>query len=242
MKKISVFSFYALLFLFTAFWAYRTNKATIQAFFHQNKEAVYLTKQVKKTEALIAVKGATSAATTADVVAKANALLALVTTTSQLASLQQTYTTSLAEKWSNLPCGAGCRNGLEFNNMSAAQLTAAKAVIAAAAGTATNEGYDEFMQIVTADSILNISATANNASAYSSGYYFICFLNAPTTTGKWMLQWGGHHYAANIAFNGGNVVGVTPRFEGVEPKVFTAYPYTNRVGNNTVTYSPISQE
>jgi hypothetical protein len=33
-------------------------------------------------------------------------------TTAQQQDLEQTYTTSLAQKWSNLPCGATCRNGI----------------------------------------------------------------------------------------------------------------------------------
>ena len=69
--------------------------------------------------------------------------------------------------------------------------------------------------------------------AYSSGVYFISFLNEPSVTGAWMLQFGGHHYAANLAFNHGEVTGVTPAFEGVEPTTFSI---------SGKTYSPINQE
>lgn len=48
-----------------------------------------------------------------------------------------------------------------------------------------------------------------------------------------MLQFGGHHYGANIAFNQGRVVGATPQFEALEPLSFTT--------NNT-TYAPLLQE
>jgi hypothetical protein len=48
-----------------------------------------------------------------------------------------------------------------------------------------------------------------------------------------MLQFGGHHYAANVAFNQGHVIGATPFFMGLEPKTF--------VWNNT-TYAPLSDE
>lgn len=57
--------------------------------------------------------------------------------------------------------------------------------------------------------------------SYGSGLYFIAFLGQPSTTGTWMLQFGGHHLATNITFSKGLVTGVTPKFEGVEPLHFT---------------------
>ena len=167
--------------------------------------------------------------TVADVVAKAQAFKALLTTT-QINTLQKTYTSTLAHNWSNLPCGSSCRNGLQFANLTTAQLTAALQVIQAAAGTTSNEGYDEFSQIRIADDVLKATAGGN---AYSSTIYFISFLNEPTTTGTWMLQYGGHHYAANIAFNNGVLVGATPLFEGVEPTSFMV---------SGTAYAPIAQE
>ncbi|RZK33925.1 MAG: DUF3500 domain-containing protein, partial [Hymenobacter sp.] len=70
-------------------------------------------------------------------------------------------------------------------------------------------------------------------TGYDSTIFFISFLNEPTTTGAWMLQFGGHHYAANIAYNGGKVVGPTPFFMGLEPTSFTV---------NNVSYAPLKQE
>ena len=34
--------------------------------------------------------------------------------------------TTASTKWSNLPCGAACRNGLQFSTLSATQLQAAR--------------------------------------------------------------------------------------------------------------------
>ena len=48
-----------------------------------------------------------------------------------------------------------------------------------------------------------------------------------------MLQFGGHHYAANIAFNNGLVVGATPHFLGIEPKYYTV---------NSVLKAPLVEE
>lgn len=167
--------------------------------------------------------------TVADVVAKALSFKASLNATQQ-ATLERTYTAALARRWSNLPCGANCRNGIQFSTLTTDQLNLALQVIQAAAGTAANEGYDEFNQIRLADDVLRNSG---GGSGYSSGIYFIAFLNTPSTTGAWMLQYGGHHYAANIAFNQGRFVGATPMFEAVEPTTFTV---------NGVTYAPLEQE
>ena len=154
-----------------------------------------------------------------DIVTKSLAFKAMLTSPQQ-AELEQTYSDNLAENWSNLPCGGGCRNGIDFGSLSASQLDAALDIIIATAGTATTEGYTEFMQILTADSLLS-TLPNQGGGGFGKENYFISFLNTPTTTGSWMLQYGGHHFAANIAFNNGLVVGVTPYFSGIEPKSWT---------------------
>jgi hypothetical protein len=154
----------------------------------------------------------TSTTVASKVVCLANAFLATLTTTQQ-ASVVLTLNLSNAKRWSNLPCGLSCRNGLAFSSLTSTQLAAAKAVAQAAFGTTTGEGYDEFTQIMAADDYLG-----QTASGYSSGNYVIAFLGTPTATGKWMLQIGGHHYAQNITYDAGSVTSITPLHQGVEPK------------------------
>ena len=154
----------------------------------------------------------TSATTASKVVCLANAFLATLTTAQQ-ATVVLTLNLTNAKRWSNLPCGVSCRNGLAFSSLTATQLAAAKAVAAAAFGTSSGEGYDEFSQIMAADDYLG-----QTASGYSSGNYIIAFLGTPSTTGKWMLQIGGHHYAQNITYDAGSVTSITPLHQGVEPK------------------------
>lgn len=163
------------------------------------------------------------------VVCLANNFLATLSA-SQQSSVVLTLNLTNAKRWSNLPCGLSCRNGLLFSSLSTEQLAAAKALIKEASGTATEEGYDEFDMITAADDYLGLKA-----SGYSSGNYVIAFLGTPSVTGKWMLQFGGHHYAQNITFSGGEVVSITPMHEAVEPNgSFTV---------NNVTYSgPIVAE
>jgi hypothetical protein len=150
-----------------------------------------------------------------DVVTDALAFKNLLTTAQQ-STLQLTYSTSLARKWSNLPCGSGCRNGLQLGtNLSSAQYQAAMKVISDALSA---EGYTEFHDMNIAEAYLHANGGGNG---YDSTLRWIAYLNTPSETGPWMLQFGGHHYAANIAFNNGHVIGATPFFMGLEPKTFT---------------------
>ncbi|MFT4061362.1 MAG: DUF3500 domain-containing protein [Edaphocola sp.] len=152
-----------------------------------------------------------------DVVTAAQAFKATLSST-QITTLQQTYTTTLAKKWSNLPCGSGCRNGIQLSTLSTTQLAAAKAVMEEALGAASDAGYEIMNAILAADDYLNANG---GGSGYSSGLYFISFLNEPSTTDAWMLQFGGHHMAFTISFKGGAVIGTTPEMLGVEPTSFT---------------------
>jgi len=164
----------------------------------------------------------------AKVACLAEAFKATLTAT-QIASLQISLTKANAIKWSNLPGGVRIRNGVEFSTLNEIQLAAANAVIAAASGTTSDEGFSEFTQIRLADDYLGTLG----ANGYSSGYYIIAFLGEPSETGTWMLQFGGHHYAQNITFNGGNVVSITPSHQGVEPTSWTS---------DGLTYAPLKAE
>lgn len=160
----------------------------------------------------------------AKVVCLANAFLATLTSTQQ-SQVVITLNLTNAKRWSNLPCALSCRNGLLFSSLTSAQQTAALAVIKAASGTSAGEGYDEFNAIRAADDYLG-----QTAGGYSSGNYIIAFLGTPTATGKWMLQFGGHHYAQNIIYDAGQVVSIAPLHEGVEPGTSFTYngtTYTN---------------
>jgi len=191
---------------------------------------------------VLAATSFTPRTTAADLVTKALAFKAMLTSDQQQV-LEQTYTASLARRWSNLPCAATCRNGIQLGSLTPEQLAAALEVIRAALGTLANEGYDEFNQIRLADTVLaNAQGSGGGPGgggggpggfSYGEGFYYLAFLNTPTTTGAWMMQFGGHHYGANIAYNQGHVVATTPLFYGLEPLSFTV---------NGTTYAPLTQE
>lgn len=167
------------------------------------------------------------------VVCLANEFIASLSTT-QANAVQLDFSATNAVRWSNLPGGVTIRNGLEFSELSDEQLVLAKAVIAAASGSGANQGYNEFLQINAADDYLkNQGGGGGPGGGYSSELYIIAFLGTPGTSGTWMLQFGGHHYAQNITFENGEIVGPTPSHQGVEPLTWTA---------NSTTYAPLKDE
>jgi hypothetical protein len=166
-----------------------------------------------------------SAAAVSDVVTAANAFVSTLST-SQQSQVLLSLTKANATAWSNLPCGSSCRVGIQLGTLGSAQLTAAKAVLKAAAGTATGTGYDQISQILAADDVLGQSA-----GGYGSGNYYLAFLGAPSTTGTWQLHFGGHHLAVNLTYKAGQVTGASPYFVGVEPSSWTA---------NGTTYAPLN--
>jgi hypothetical protein len=189
----------------------------------------FFLKNNQQNGGIISSKNLKKAASVSNLVTDALAFKALLTTAQQ-STLQLTYTTTLARKWSNLPCGSSCRNGIQFSTLNSTQLAAALQVIADATGTGSNNGYDEFNAITVAEDYLNANG---GGSGYASGLRWIAFLGTPSATGSWMLQFGGHHYASNIAFNNGHVIGATPYFMGVEPTSFTY---------NGISYAPLEDE
>jgi len=181
------------------------------------------------------LEGSSGTATVADVVTAANAFYASLSATQQ-ATLVQAFNSTNVTKWSNLPVNSTNRIGLRLDALTAAQQTLAMAVVQAATGTVTNEGFNEIQQLRAADD--NLVANGGG-SAYGSGVYLIAFLGTPSTTGTWMLMFGGHHLATNITYGSGAVTGATPMFEGVEPLSFTT---TNTTVLPIATYAPLSSE
>ena len=136
----------------------------------------------------------------------------------QLATLQRTYSKSDAVKWSNFPEFAERprRVGIRLGSLSATQLKAAKALLAAAMTQGVpNEGFDELEGNLAADEYLG--NFINKTGTFNAGNYYLAFLGTPSRSDLWELQFGGHHFAVANTYNGGKLTGVTPSFRGVEP-------------------------
>ncbi|MEU9452968.1 DUF3500 domain-containing protein [Streptomyces sp. NPDC048277] len=100
----------------------------------------------------------------AAVVAAANAFLNTLTTDQQSSTLLD-FTQANATAWSNLPCGASCRNGIEFSTLTDDQLAAAEHVLKVALGDGKDTGYDHVMQTLMADDVLASAEATSTAGA-----------------------------------------------------------------------------
>ncbi|MFK3670571.1 DUF3500 domain-containing protein [Leifsonia aquatica] len=135
------------------------------------------------------------------------------------------------------PSGAGGaqsstgRVGLQTSSLSDAQWSALENLIAAATGSAANEGFDEILQHLAADDYLSANG---GGSDYGRGNFYIAFLGTPSDSGTWELQFGGHHLALANTYTDGELAGATPSFRGIEP--FTT------VTQDGVTVQPEQQE
>jgi hypothetical protein len=123
------------------------------------------------------------------------------------------------------------RVGLQTSSLSDAQWSALENLIAAATGSAANEGFDEILQHLAADDYLSANG---GGSDYGRGNFYIAFLGTPSDSGTWELQFGGHHVALANTYTDGELAGATPSFRGIEP--FTT------VTQDGVTVQPEQQE
>lgn len=165
----------------------------------------------------------------AKLVCLCNAFKALLTS-SQISSLELTYSFSNIKTWSNLPAAMSPRLGLQFSTLSSDQLAAAKAIVQQMTGTTANEGYDEVQQVWLADDYLNANG---GGSDYGSGNYYIAFFGTPSMSGTFEVMETGHHKTVANTYKDGVMVGYTPHFEASEPISWTS---------GGTTYAPIAQE
>ncbi|MFJ4619487.1 DUF3500 domain-containing protein [Streptomyces sp. NPDC088812] len=135
----------------------------------------------------------------------------------QRARLHQEYSAANAARWSNFPqsvLGRRGRLGLRTGTLDPEQWRALNTLLAAATGTAPNRGYDRIQQHLDADDHLRAHGAGHG---YGRGNFYVAFLGAPSDTGRWELQFGGHHLAVANTYADGVLAGATPSFRGIEP-------------------------
>ena len=129
--------------------------------------------------------------------------------------------------WSNLPVGttmqmgATERNGVRLGDMTPAQEKAALALVAT---VLSREGYQKAMEVTDADQVLEVRSAPTRkpgaAVRFGRAFYYVGILGKPSTTDRWMLQYGGHHLAINVMFAGRQNV-LTPTHTGAQPATYT---------------------
>ncbi|WP_407638799.1 DUF3500 domain-containing protein [Allokutzneria albata] len=114
-------------------------------------------------------------------------------------------------QWSNLPENLVKRTGLRMDKLNRAQRDAAMAILKAALSP---EGYAQVQQINTADGVLASSEPGN--PGFSADHYWIRILGTPADTGRWTIQYDGHHLGLNMTLNGSTMT-LAPSFWGAQP-------------------------
>ena len=120
-------------------------------------------------------------------------------------------------RWSNLPTGIYQRNGLKIGGMTTTQVNALWAMLAA---VLSPEGSQKISQIVQADEVLRTQTTGGNL-IFGTNEYYVSFIGTPSLTGKYLLQFGGHHLAVNVTIKGAQAT-IAPALPGSQPTSFTA--------------------
>lgn len=118
-------------------------------------------------------------------------------------------------RWSNLPTTMVPRAGLKMGDLSAAQRSAAMALVAS---TLSPHGFEKVEQIVEGDEVLK--KNENNPKMFGKDLFYISILGKPSEKDPWMLQFGGHHLALNVTIAGEHGV-LTPTLTGAQPALYT---------------------
>ena len=115
-------------------------------------------------------------------------------------------------EWSNVPPKFSSRDGINYGQLTPAQLTAFKALMQMFLSA---EGYQKVDEItVLAEGFLN----TKNPKIFGSDKYHISLFCDPMNSGSWGFQLDGHHCAINFLVHGDNV-SIVPAFMGAEPIV-----------------------
>ncbi|MFK4073728.1 DUF3500 domain-containing protein [Ectopseudomonas khazarica] len=152
------------------------------------------------------------------VLQKANAFMETLSDT-QRDALVQRYTFANAARWHTYPqrdlSRREARLGLSLGELSQRQLQALNALLTVATGSSRNDGYDEIQQHLAADDWLRQNG---GRDGYGREHFYVAFLETPTESDTWQLQFGGHHLALSNTYRGGVLVGATPSFRAIEPQ------------------------
>ncbi|AQZ62244.1 unnamed protein product [[Actinomadura] parvosata subsp. kistnae] len=138
----------------------------------------------------------------------------------QRADLEHPYTFQNASRWHTYPqwyLGDRGRLGVDLSTLSDEQWDSLNALLAAATGSGERDGYAQIQQHLIADDYLR---SIGAGDGYGRGDFRVAFLGTPSETGRWQLQFGGHHLAVNNTYENGALISATPSFRGMEPPEF----------------------
>jgi hypothetical protein len=155
-------------------------------------------------------------ANTAAVVTATDAFLASLDATERDKATYGFTENKARQTWSNYPTTTVPREGIVMSDLTADQQKAADAVLAVALSP---DGAQQDANIRKADDKLNSLGGQGSDGFGALKDYYIAVYGTPSTTQPFMIQFGGHHLARNLTYNG-DKVSQTPQFVGSEPTSF----------------------
>jgi hypothetical protein len=176
---------------------------------------------------LFSLSAAVAQTTASRIASSANAFLATLDAKQRQGVLFAFDDQQQRVRWSNLPTSMVKRAGLSMGSLSAAQRTAAMALVAS---VLSKRGYEKVQQIVEADETLK--RNEKNNPMFGEDLYYISILGTPSEKDPWILQFGGHHLAINVTIAGERGI-LTPTLTGAQPALYTV---------NGKTIRPLGQE
>jgi hypothetical protein len=156
-------------------------------------------------------------ANTAAVVTTTNAFLATLDATTKDKVTYDFTENKARQTWSNFPTTTVPREGIVMSDLTAEQQKAADTVLTVALSAA---GAQQNADIRTSDDQLNNLGGQGGSDFGALKDYYIAVYGTPSATQPFMVQFGGHHLARTLTYNG-DKVSQTPQFVGTEPISFT---------------------
>lgn len=155
-------------------------------------------------------------ANTAAVVKAVNAFLATLDDTKRDKVEYDFSDNKARQTWSNFPTTTVPREGIVLSDLTTAQQKAAAAALQVALSA---DGAQQDANIQKSDDELNRLGGQGADDFGALKDYYIAVYGTPSTTQPFMVQFGGHHLARNLTYNG-DKVSQTPQFVGTEPTSF----------------------
>jgi hypothetical protein len=165
---------------------------------------------------------------TARIVASAQAFVATLDEAGRT-KVQFPFDSPQKNQWSNLPTGIFPRGGVRMGDLTAAQRTAAMALLSTAL---SQEGYRKITGIVGGDEVL-ASPPRGGGVRFGQDEYYLAFVGRPSIDTPWILQFGGHHLAINLTVVGRRAT-LAPSHTGAQPASYSLEGRTIRPLGNEV--------
>ena len=116
-------------------------------------------------------------------------------------------------KWTNVP-PRGPQGGVRLGDLNEKQMKKACDLLAA---VLSPQGYGKVRNIPLADD--RLLRNGQRRPGFGAEDYWLAIFGEPSATGKWAIQFDGHHLAVNLTFHGKRM-SMSPTFIGTQPREF----------------------